>query len=115
MAGIEIVSIVAIVVAGAILIPIVFNENPAAFLENSLCVIFAGPTNTTCNAIKGNVTFVGIPPIVITADNLANTLTWNFTLAAENATHGNIGGGAEVFKNETLGTDESRGPPSRPF
>jgi len=104
VAGIEIVSIVAIVVAGAILIPIVFDENPAAFLENGLCVIFTGSTNTTCNAIKGNVTFVGIPPIVITANNSANIITWNFTLAAENATHGNIGGGAEVFKNETLGT-----------
>lgn len=106
MAGIEIVSIVAIVVAGAILIPIVFDENPAAFLENGLCVIFTGSTNTTCNAIKGNVTFVGIPPITVIANNSINTIFWNFTGEAvitnqTQETHTNVGGGAEVFKNET--------------
>ncbi len=103
MAGVEVLSIIAIVVVGAILIPIVFNENPAAFLENSLCVIFGtGGTNTTCNAISGNVTFVGISPVSIIANNSQNTITWSIFANDTNATHQNIGGGAEVFKNETL-------------
>ena len=104
MATTEIFAIVGIVVAAAIFVPILFDENPGAFLENALCTIFTpgSGTNTTCNAIKGNVTFIGDFPIVITANNSANKITWSFG-ALGNASHTNIGGGAEVFKNETGG------------
>jgi len=104
MATTEIFAIVGIVVAAAIFVPILFDENPAAFLENSLCTIFTpgSGTNTTCNAIKGNVTFTGDFPILITANNSANEITWSFG-SVGNASHINIGGGAEVFKNETAG------------
>jgi len=104
MAGTEIFVIVAIIVAGAIFVPILLDENPAAFLENGLCTIFTpgNGQNTTCNAIKGNVTFIGDFPIVITANNSANEITWGFG-ALGNASHTNIGGGSEVFKNETGG------------
>ena len=104
MATTEIFAIVGIVVAAAIFVPILFDENPGAFLENALCTIFTpgSGTNTTCNAIKGNVTFIGDFPIVITANNSANEITWSFGQLG-NASHSNIGGGAEVFKNETGG------------
>jgi len=104
MATTEIFAIVGMVVVAAIFVPILFDENPAAFLENSLCTIFTpgSGTNTTCNAIKGNVTFIGDFPIIITANNSANEITWGFG-ALGNASHVNIGGGAEVFKNETAG------------
>ena len=104
MATTEIFAIVGIVVAAAIFVPILFDENPGAFLENALCTIFTpgSGTNTTCNAIKGNVTFIGDFPIIITANNSANEVTWSFGQLG-NASHSNIGGGAEVFKNETGG------------
>ncbi len=58
--------------------------------------------NTTCNAVSGNVTFVGDFPISITPDFANNTITWSLGDIG-NASHANIGGGAEVFKNETAG------------
>lgn len=102
----EIFAIIGIVVAAAIILPIVLDENPGAFLENGLCTIFAGSGppfgNTTCNAIKGNVTFVGDFPIEITPNFTTNEITWSLG-SLGNASHNNIGGGAEVFKNETAG------------
>ncbi len=101
----ELFTIVGIVALGAIILPIVLNENPTAFLENSLCTIFVGKPpigNTTCNDIKGNVTFVGNFPIVITPNNTANTITWSIT-ENNDTSHANIGGFARVFKNETAG------------
>ena len=84
------------------MLPILFQENPSAYIENSLCTIFVGLGNTTCNDVRGNVTFIGNFPIVITPDNPNNTITWSLGDLG-NASHTNIGGGAEVFKNETAG------------
>lgn len=108
MAGIEIGVIVIIIVFAALALPILFDENPAAFLENGLCTIFTpgNGQNTTCNAIKGNVTFIAENPIVIEANNSANTVTWSIGLG-NGSSHSNIGGGAEVFKNETLGINSN--------
>ncbi len=104
MAGIEIAVIAIIIVFAALALPILFNENPAAFLENGLCTILTpgSGTNTTCNSIKGNVTFIGNFPIFITANHTSNEITWSFGQMG-NTTHVNIGGGAEVFKNDTSG------------
>jgi len=108
MAGVEIGVIAIIIVFGALALPILFNENPAAFLENGLCTIFTpgNGQNTTCNAIKGNVTFIADNPITIVANNTANTITWAIGLGNGSA-HTNIGGGAEVFKNETVGINSN--------
>jgi len=108
MAGIEIGVIVIIIVFAALALPILFDENPAAFLENGLCTIFTpgNGQNTTCNAIKGNVTFIAENPIVIEANNSANTVTWSIGLG-NGSSHTNIGGGAEVFKNETVGINSN--------
>lgn len=108
MAGVEIGVIAIIIVFAALALPILFNENPAAFLENGLCTIFTpgNGQNTTCNSIKGNVTFIANDPITIEADNIANTITWGIGLG-NGTSHTNIGGGAEVFKNETLGINSN--------
>jgi len=111
MATTEIFAIVGVVVAAAIFVPILFDENPGAFLENGLCVIFSGATNTTCNQISGNVTFVAESPISITPNFTDNTITWAFVFTgnATNQTqiHASLGGsppdGGAVFKNETGG------------
>ena len=108
MAGVEIGVIAIIIVFAALALPILFNENPAAFLENGLCTIFTpgNGQNTTCNAIKGNVTFIGDNPITILANNSANTITFGIGLG-NGTTHTNIGGGAEIFKNETEGINSN--------
>ena len=108
MAGVEIGVIAIIIVFGALALPILFNENPAAFLENGLCTIFTpgNGQNTTCNAIKGNVTFIADNPITIVANNSANTITWAIGLG-NGTSHTNIGGGAEIFKNETAGINSN--------
>ena len=108
MAGVEIGVIAIIIVFAALALPILFNENPAAFLENGLCTIFTpgNGQNTTCNSIKGNVTFIADNPLTIVADNSANTITWGIG-AGNGTSHTNIGGGAEVFKNETAGINSN--------
>ena len=108
MAGVEIAVIAIIIVFAALALPILFDENPAAFLENGLCTILTpgNGQNTTCNAIKGNVTFIADNPITIEANNTANTITWSIGLGNGSA-HTNIGGGAEVFKNETVGINSN--------
>ncbi len=99
---VEIFSIIGIVAIGAVVLPIVLNENPGAYLENSICTIFVGVLNFTCIQPGGNVTFIGDFPIVITPNNSAQTVTWSLGELG-NASHVNVGGGAEVFKNETAG------------
>jgi len=84
----EVLTIAIIVVFGVIMLPILFNENPSAFLENSICTIFVGPFNFTCTEPGGNVTFVGINPIIINATN--GTITWSFNGTGQNGTGGKI-------------------------
>jgi len=97
-----IIVFIAGLIAIALIIPILLDESPTAFIENGLCTIFAGGGNTTCGSVLGNVTFIGDFPIFITPDFANNTITWSLG-SLGNASHVNIGGGAEVFKNETAG------------
>jgi len=117
--SIEVLTIVIVIVFGALMIPILFDENPAAFLENSLCTIITpfGGNNFTCNSISGNVTFTGLNGIDIFA-NGTNQIIWNFTGSAGNGTgggnqtdetHVSLGGDADIFKNETLSNANFRG------
>jgi len=91
---------------GMLILPILFNENPTAFIGNSVCTIFVGLLNTTCNSFEGNVTFIGESPITITPNYTDNTVTWAFVFEgnATNQTQVHVSlGGADVFKNETGG------------
>lgn len=105
--SIEIFTIIGIVAVGAIFLPILLDENPGAFLENSLCIILAGDGgNTTCNAVGGNVTFVGLNGINITGNFSQNIIYWNFTGESINGSalmkFHSLGGDADVFKNQTI-------------
>lgn len=107
MAETGIIVVVIGLIAIALIIPILLDESPTAYIENGLCTIFAGGGNTTCGSILGNVTFIGDFPISITPDFANNTMTWSLGDIG-NASHVNIGGGAEVFKNETAGLSSWR-------
>lgn len=97
----EILIVVIMIIALAVVLPLLLDvELPPSF---SICSVFVGALNLTCTEPEGNVTFIGINPISIVADNSQNTITWSVGFNASNATHQNVGGGAEVFKNETLG------------
>lgn len=105
------------------MLPILFDEPGGAFLENSICTIFLGPLNFTCNSPGGNVTFTGLNGIDIFVDpSISNsTVFWNFTgsfggggngtgnFTQIDETHTSLGGDANVFKNETAYNSNFRG------
>lgn len=96
-----IIVFIAGLIAIALIIPILLDDSPSAFIENGLCTIFGSVGNTTCTSVLGNVTFVGLNGIDIIASESLNTIFWNFT------GHGGGIGNTTIIVGETLMGDNT--------